>query len=178
MDLVGRRFGRLEVIANDTRKGYVICRCDCGNVKSIRATQLTKVSPVQSCGCIQKEVVSGVGSITAKKNFAPFYAESLQYHTNFHVIETDKPNCKNTSGYKGVWFNAKRGLWEAYISIHRKRIFLGRYGKKEDAIIARKQAEANYYEPLIQLKRSVKDADLGQQKESPQGNQESMDCVR
>lgn len=160
MDLVGRRFGRLEVIANDTRKGYVICRCDCETVKSIRATQLTKADPVQSCGCIQKEVASGVGSTTAKKNFAPFYAESLQYHTNFHVIEANKPNCKNTSGYPGVWYHKKRGLWEAYISIHRKRIFLGRYAKKEDAIKARKRAEEEYFEPLIQKKRSVADAEM------------------
>lgn len=170
MNLVGYRSGRLEVIGNASRKGYVICKCDCGNTKEIRATQLTKNQPVRSCGCIQKEHATGIGSRTARTNFAPFYAESLQYHTNFHIIESDKPNCKNTSGYKGVWFNEKRGLWEAYISIHRKRIFLGRYGNKEDAIKARKQAEADYYEPLIQLKRSTQDADLGQQKESPQGD--------
>lgn len=162
MDIVGMKFGRLEVIANASRKGYVTCKCSCGNVKDIRATQLTKTDPVLSCGCIQREKASAKGSDLAKKNFTPFYAESLQYHTNFHVIESDKPGVKNKSGYKGVWFNEKRGLWEAYISVHRKRIFLGRYGNKEDAIKARKAAEEEYYEPLIQLRRSVNNADLGE----------------
>ena len=170
MDIVGMRFGRLEVMANAHRKGYVTCKCECGNVKDIRATQLTKTDPVTSCGCLQRERASEIGSDIFKRNFAPFYTESLQYHTNFHVIESDKPGVKNKSGYKGVWFNEKRGQWEAYISIHRKRIFLGRYSNKDDAIRARKRAEEEYFEPLIQLKRSVSNVDLGQQEESSEGN--------
>lgn len=166
MNIIGMKIGRLEVLANASRKGYVTCQCECGNIKDIRASQLTKTSPVQSCGCLQREVVSAHGIDLAKSNFASYYAESLQYHTNFHVIESDKPDIRNTSGYKGVWFNEKRGLWEAYISVHRKRIFLGRYGKKEDAIRARKRAEEEYYEPLIQLKRGASNVDLGQQTEN------------
>lgn len=162
MDIVGMRFGRLEVLSNASRRGYVTCKCDCGKVKDVRATQLTKTDHVTSCGCFQREVVSAVGSNTAKKNFAPFHADSLQYHTNFHIIESDKPGIKNTSGYKGVWFNEKRGLWEAYISIHRKRIYLGRYVDKADAIRARKQAEEEYFEPLIQLRRSVTNTQSGE----------------
>lgn len=160
MDIVGMKSGRLEVIANANRKGYVTCKCSCGNIKDIRATQLTKTDPVLSCGCLQREKASAKGSDLAKRNFASFHADSIQYHTNFHVIESDKPNVTNKSGYKGVWFNAKRGLWEAYISICGKRIYLGRYGKKEDAIRARKRAEEEYYEPLIQLKRGVTNVDL------------------
>lgn len=166
MDIVGMKVGRLEVIENASRKGYVVCKCACGKVKTIRATQLTKADPVQSCGCVQREGASAKGADLAKRNFAPFYADSLQFHTNFHVIESDKPNSNTKSGHKGVWFNEKRGLWEAYISIHRKRIFLGRYSTKDEAVHARKRAEEEYYEPLIQLRRSMTDADLGQQKES------------
>lgn len=53
MNLIGQRFGRLEVVdADAVRKGYVICKCDCGNTKSIRATQLTQTRcPTRSCGC-------------------------------------------------------------------------------------------------------------------------------
>ena len=116
------------------------------------------------------ECVKGIGSATSKKNFGQFHEDSLQYHTNFHVIESDKPNIKNKSGYKGVWFHEKRGLWEAYISIHRKRIYLGRYARKEDAIEARNQAEKEYFEPLIQKRRSDNNVDLGQQKESSEGD--------
>ena len=39
MDIVGKRFGKLIVKnADDHRKGYVVCECDCGNITSVRAT--------------------------------------------------------------------------------------------------------------------------------------------
>ena len=42
MNLIGKRFGRLEVVSNANKHGYVSCKCDCGNFKDIRATSLTK----------------------------------------------------------------------------------------------------------------------------------------
>ena len=38
----------------------------------------------------------------------------------------------------------------AYINIHDKRIYLGRYETIEDAIKARKQAEEKHYKPLLE----------------------------
>ena len=56
-DLSGCKFGRLTVIQKDAKsKGRTkwICKCDCGNVKSIQATHL-KSGATSSCGCYQKE---------------------------------------------------------------------------------------------------------------------------
>lgn len=56
-DLTGQRFGRLTVIGVDdrnTRKTYYYCKCDCGNVKSIRSDSLIS-GAIRSCGCIKKE---------------------------------------------------------------------------------------------------------------------------
>lgn len=56
-DLTGKRFGRLTVIGvedNGKRKTYYACRCDCGNVKVIRADALIGGCTV-SCGCKKKE---------------------------------------------------------------------------------------------------------------------------
>ena len=42
-DLTGQRFGRLEavgVVDIPTRKTYWYCKCDCGNVKKVRADSL------------------------------------------------------------------------------------------------------------------------------------------
>ena len=66
IDLTGQRFGRLTVIERDfSRTGYGaywLCKCDCGNIKSIRAQDL-KSGHTQSCGCLRAETC-----IQAKKD--------------------------------------------------------------------------------------------------------------
>lgn len=57
-------------------------------------------------------------------------------------IDGQRINKKNTSGYPGVSFEKKTGLWFAYIHVDRDRIFLGRFASKEDAIAIRKKAAA------------------------------------
>ena len=66
-DLSGQKFGRLTVIKLDeeknaknkqkgTYKTYYICKCECGNVKSIVSTSL-KNGQSKSCGCLSREKV-------------------------------------------------------------------------------------------------------------------------
>ena len=51
----------------------------------------------------------------------------------------------NTSGRKGVcWDNTNR-KWVASINVNKKRITLGYFDNKDDAIIAREQAEVEYF---------------------------------
>ena len=50
----------------------------------------------------------------------------------------------NTSGAKGVCWNKKDQVWQAYITVNRKHIHLGTFYKKEDAIKARTNAEDGY----------------------------------
>ena len=75
---------------------------------------------------------------------------NISYNTNFQVITQDKPPANNTSGVKGVSWNKEKKSWDAYINVHGKRIRLGRYGKFEDAVKARKRAEEEYFQPLIE----------------------------
>ena len=153
MDIIGIRFGKLIVISNSKRNGYVICKCDCGNIKEIRKTSLTKLkSPTRSCGCIQKQVAKQIGYKTVKNNSKKQVETNKKYNTNFQVIENNKPPKNNKSGIKGVCWDKSRNKWEVYISIHNKKIHLGRYASLEDAIKARKSAEDEYYKPLIQNK--------------------------
>lgn len=51
----------------------------------------------------------------------------------------------NTSGAKGVVWDKKSNKWQARISFHKKRIILGMFEKKEDAIKARQQAEKEMF---------------------------------
>lgn len=51
----------------------------------------------------------------------------------------------NSSGYSGV-FQVKRNLkWIAYININKKRVTLGTFETKEDAIEARKKGKEKYH---------------------------------
>lgn len=55
--LIGRTFGRLTVISLDdtpSRRKKYICKCECGNICSVRADGLTSGN-TQSCGCLRKE---------------------------------------------------------------------------------------------------------------------------
>lgn len=150
---VGERFGRLVVLSNSaSRPKYVCCRCDCGNVVEVRASSLTKKNPTSSCGCIQKEVASKIGSKTIDANMARRIETNMKYHTNFQVIENETPPKNNRSGHKGVWWDEPRQLWAAYLNVHRKRIFLGRFSKYEDAVKARQRGEEEYFLPLIEQK--------------------------
>ncbi len=51
----------------------------------------------------------------------------------------------NTSGYPGVRMHKKSGLWHARIVVRGKEISLGYFRKFEDAVTARKQAEAEHH---------------------------------
>lgn len=56
IDLKGQRFGRLVVIEQDltAKRTKWICKCDCGNIKSVQAAHL-RSGATQSCGCYHKE---------------------------------------------------------------------------------------------------------------------------
>lgn len=59
IDLTGRKFGRLTVIKdsgerNKHRRVLWLCKCDCGNYKSISGNDLNKCS---SCGCKKRELL-------------------------------------------------------------------------------------------------------------------------
>lgn len=158
MKLDGRTFGRLTVLGPGTRKGYVLCQCVCGKQKEIRQTSLTKQKePTRSCGCIQRQAVSKIGSQDIAQNARKLRTDNLTFNTNFSSIETNRPFRNNTSGVKGVSWNGKRQRWEAYISIHGKRVFRGRYSQFEDAVAARKAAEQIYHAPVIRERNKPKE---------------------
>lgn len=153
MDLIGRKFGRLTVVGLAARNGYVVCQCDCGNKKEIRATSITKnKQPTRSCGCIQKERAAKIGKNNIASNSKAKNETNMAFNTNFQVIENPKVPRNNRSGHKGVWFEPKRQQYQAFIQVHGTLIHLGRFAKYEDAVKARIEAEDKYFAPLIQQK--------------------------
>ena len=58
IDLIGKKFGKLEVLkrATNSKSGLTrwLCQCDCGNKTIVLSSHLTR-SNTRSCGCLQKE---------------------------------------------------------------------------------------------------------------------------
>lgn len=130
VDLTGARFGRLTVlgltdrVASD-RSRIWRCRCDRGALVEVPANQL-QFGRYKSCGCGKKDRLREVNG----------YVDDIC----LKLVLSDTVRSDNTSGVKGVY--RVRGRWGARIQ-YRKRIYcLGYYLNKEDAVRARKQAEA------------------------------------
>ena len=69
---------------------------------------------------------------------------------NNYVQAVNKGMLKNnTSGVKGVGYKSGEKLWYAQINYLGKRINLGRFKTKEQAIKARKKAEIKYHHPML-----------------------------
>lgn len=65
---------------------------------------------------------------------------------------TRKQNCNNrklaknnTSGVSGVRWHSRDNVWESWIKVNYKNIYLGRYTNFDEAVKSRKTAEEKYY---------------------------------
>lgn len=69
-------------------------------------------------------------------------AENMQ---NTNVYRTNK------SGHKGVFWHKEINKWWAYINVGRRRVCLGRFANKAEAIAARAEAERTYHRCALSL---------------------------
>ena len=91
-DQTGKRYGRLIVVEIDrqrtNRKTYWLCKCDCGNTKSVRSDSL---GVVRSCGCLKKE--------QDLINFGVTYNHGLTNHRLFPVWNAMVNRCENSKSH-------------------------------------------------------------------------------
>lgn len=81
IDLTGQRFGRW-IVLEYRKPGRWLCKCDCGNTKEVEGRNL-RAGKTQSCGCLQKEIVS---QIQTKKNMI---GEKYGYLTILEEVKED-----------------------------------------------------------------------------------------
>lgn len=97
-DLSNRVIGRLtvlwrvKILNHDYGKEvFWLCLCECGNLIAVAAQSLTRINPTQSCGCLQKEVISKLGQssrtdLTGKiHNGIEFLRFNQQYKIDHHI---------------------------------------------------------------------------------------------
>ena len=120
------------------KKGYVMARGKHG--ENAVYLHILVMSPVPA------------GMIVDHKQHPPRYAKKVDNRKSNLEIKTASQNninssmyLNNTSGIKGVSWNKRLEKWNAYIQINKKRIHLGYFIDKEDAIQARKAAELKYF---------------------------------
>lgn len=131
LDLTGQRFGMLTVLAPAESIGAMTawrCRCDCGR-ETVVMTGHLRDGHTTSCGC--KPTVTLIDG------------------TCVELIQSQTIRRNNTSGVTGVTWNSRQNRWDASLMFKGERHYLGSYGKFEDAVKARKQAEKEYHEPFL-----------------------------
>jgi hypothetical protein len=147
-ELIGRKFGRLTILKKTAEKSFsgaylYRCKCECGKTITASLSNL-KTKNVISCGCAFKESSKELNS-------------RLEFYdgTNISKIKSKKRQKNNTSGYTGVSLNPRSKKWDACIYLRGKTIHLGQFKRIEDAIRARKNAELEYFKPLIEEYKDI-----------------------
>jgi hypothetical protein len=74
-DIIGRRFGRLVVVARGETTRRLVCKCDCGSEGSFIRGNLTSGN-TSSCGCLRLDRVRKHGAY-----------KTVEYRTWRHMIE-------------------------------------------------------------------------------------------
>lgn len=71
--------------------------------------------------------------------------DNLRPATNSENARNHNKQKNNTSGFIGVHWDKDANKWKAEIRVNKKKINLGRFIKKEDAVITRLHAELKYF---------------------------------
>ena len=106
-DLVGKRFGKLLVLHETSRRmhSYVVwkCLCDCGNYTETSSFYLT-MGDTQSCGCLHKEQL-------ARRNFKHGDAKRGNRKRLNNIWKGLNRRCYNANDRVYRWYGEKRSIF-------------------------------------------------------------------
>lgn len=108
-DLSGQRFGRLQVVdeaksriePSGARRYMWRCKCDCGNEVIVYASNL-RTGHTKSCGCLEKQVSSRIGSDLeiSKKAGINRATHGMSKTRIYSVWRTMRQRCQNPNNQK------------------------------------------------------------------------------
>ena len=131
--LIGKRFGKLTVIADSGEKQGTakmwLCKCDCGNTVKVRTDSLTGGKTI-SCGCYLYD----------KQRIAALNAgKKIEDHTS-SVFFNGKVSKNSKTGINGV-AQLKSGLYRSYVGYKNKTYVLYQGPHISRATEPRKEAD-------------------------------------
>jgi hypothetical protein len=116
------------------RSGYIIVGID---GRLYRAHRLVWLHVYGELPTADIDHINGIPNDNRIKN--------LRLCTASQNIANSKHRRNNTSGTKGVYRDTQRNKWAAEIMVHRRKIYLGRFDRLEDAAAAYKNAAHKYF---------------------------------
>src|SRR5689334_261238 len=96
LDLLGKRFGRLTVIARAPRQGEKnrwLCRCDCGKTSVAHVYDLTH-GKHRSCGCLLREVVKELFTTHGASRGMTGYGGRATNASEYHAWLAIRQRCR------------------------------------------------------------------------------------
>lgn len=129
------------------------CRCICGKERDVIIFDLATGGSL-SCGCKRMEKENEKQKEGRKIGAAlmgEIHASNAMAGLN-HAL-----NKNSSTGHTGVSYMKQYGKYRAYITLHRKQIYLGLYETLEEAVKARKEAEEKYYSPYREIVKEIKE---------------------
>jgi hypothetical protein len=96
--MTGQRFGRLVVVGDApprAGRGYVLCRCDCGETVEIQA-KLVRQGQTRSCGCLRRDEA-------AERKRTHGHTEHPLYSTWLNMVH----RCTNPSNHNYVYYGGR-----------------------------------------------------------------------
>ncbi|AGM98703.1 AP2 domain-containing protein [Streptococcus iniae] len=128
-DLIGYENDNFKVIVkkeSENQRVDWLCECKhCGNYTYLNSneSEVTK-----SCGCL----------LGASKEFMNAIRDP-------ESLKSTKPTAKSTTGVRGVYYNKRKGKYQAFINVDKKTVYLGQFARLADAEHARKNAEQEFW---------------------------------
>ena len=147
LELTGQRFGRLTVIEAAENIGSRTawrCRCDCGGERVVKTVYL-RAGKVKSCGCLCGTPETGA------PHGHPDGLRALHFvdGTCVEMLRKRPVRRNNSCGVTGVDWKKDKQRWRASICFKGKRYYLGMYENFDDAVAARKEAEAQMHDAFL-----------------------------
>lgn len=152
LDLTGQKFGRLTVLryAGAATNGNARweCRCDCGALAVVDGYRLRK-GMTTSCGCYRREYMKKAIMANPKTRAQMGHSGQFTQTEGVNVAAATKLRATNRSGVIGVSFDRQTAKWNARLFLKGKLVLNKQFTDFQDAVAARKAAEAAYLAPIL-----------------------------
>ena len=128
-DLTGTETDNFNIIRrshSENQRVYWNCICKhCGNELILSNSDIHHYT---SCGCLRGASKEFMDSIRDPES-----------------LKSTKPTAKSTTGVRGVYFNKKKGSYQAFINVYKKPKYLGSSKDFRKAVALRKEAEKEFW---------------------------------